>query len=67
MGAEEAGSGVAWVEGGTGVVWMAGGAGGAEAPAAAVASSQMDRISASLARFSAFNTIPAPKERELRT
>ena len=66
-GAEEAGTGVVWMEGGPGVVWVAGGAVGAEVPAPAAASSQRDRTSTSLARFSAFNTIPAPKEGELRT
>jgi len=58
MGAEEAG---------TRVVWVAGGAVGAEAPTPAATSSRRDRTSASLARFSAFNTIPAPKEGEIRT
>jgi len=67
MGAEEAGAGVVWVEGGTGVVWVAGGVGDVEAAVAAVASSRMDRTSTNLSRFSAFNTIPAPKEGELRT
>jgi len=61
------GTGVVWVEGGTRVVWVAGGAVGAEAPTPAAVLSRRDRTSANLARFYAFNTIPTPKEGELRT
>jgi len=67
MGAEEAEAGVASVEGGAGVVWVAGGAGGAEALTAVATSSGMDRTSTKLARFSVLNTMPAPKEEDMRT
>jgi len=51
------------MEGARGVVGEAGEARRADAPALAIASSRVDKTSASLARFSAFNTMPAPKRK----
>ena len=69
MGTGEVGGGAAYGEVGVGVVWEEEGrgagweAGRGEAPALAVASSRVDKTSASLALFSAFNTMPVPKKK----
>jgi len=51
------------MEGAKGAVGEAGETGRAEAPALAVASSRVDKTSASLALFSMFSTMPAPKRK----